>query len=98
MDKADADCAAALRQRPNNAGFLDSRGWPEIPVRGQFDKSIQDFNAALKEQPKLAASLYGRGIDELRQGAQGAGQSDLAAATALQANVADLFTAYGITP
>lgn len=99
LEQAEADCRAALRLRlrPDNASFLDSRGWLEYR-RGQFDKSLQDFNAALKLQPKQASSLYGRGIDELRLRDTGAGQSDLTAAAALQANIADLFTAYGITP
>lgn len=97
LNKAEADCAAALRARPDNAGFLDSRGWLKYR-RGQFDKSIQDFDAALKQQPKLASSLYGRGLSELRLGNRAAGESDLAAATALQAKVADQFEAYGITP
>ena len=64
----------------------------------RFDRSIQQFDAALEKQPKLASSLYGRGIDKLRMGNKASGEADMAAASAIQPNIADQMRTYDIAP
>jgi hypothetical protein len=46
--------------------------------------------------PKLAGSLYGRGIAELRNGETAAGSADIAAATAIQANITSHMADLGV--
>ena len=97
LDKAETDCNAALRLRPGTLSYLDSRGWVYFR-RGEFERSIDDFNTALGKQPALVSSLYGRGLDELRLARKAAARADMTKAAALQPNVSEQFEMYGIKP
>ena len=96
LDKALADCNAALKSRPDTAAFLDSRGLVRLRM-GDLDKSIADYDAALKLQPHSAWSLYGRGLAKVREGLTTAGEADIAAATAIQPRIEDEAGKHGIT-
>jgi tetratricopeptide (TPR) repeat protein len=97
LDKALADCNAALKLAPKSASYLDSRGLVYLR-QGALDKAIADFDAALTAQPKTAWSLYGRGIAKLRNGLTAEGQADIAAATALRPGLPEEARAHGIAP
>ena len=97
LDKALADCNAALRLSHNYFQILDSRGLVRLRL-GDYDKSIADYDEALSLQPKSAWSLYGRGLDKLRKGMTAEGQTDIAAATALRPMIADEARKHGIVP
>jgi tetratricopeptide (TPR) repeat protein/predicted aspartyl protease len=96
LDKALADCNAALKSRPDTAAFFDSRGLVRLRM-GDLDKSIADYDAALRLQPHRAWSLYGRGLARVRKGLTAAGEADIAAATALQPRIEDEAREHGIT-
>jgi tetratricopeptide (TPR) repeat protein len=66
--------------------------------QGNYDKAIRDYDDALRRQPKSAWSLYGRGLAKLRKGMSAQGQSDIAAATALEPKIAEKAAKYGIAP
>jgi len=66
--------------------------------KNDYDKAIADYNAALHLQPKSAWSLYGRGLAKLRKGLTADGQTDVAAANALEPKMAEHAARYGITP
>jgi tetratricopeptide (TPR) repeat protein len=89
------DCNEALSIRPSYADALDSRGFVNLKI-GQPNGAIADYDAALRINPKQASSLYGRGMAKLRTGRAADGQRDIAAAKALQANIADEFATLGI--
>jgi tetratricopeptide (TPR) repeat protein/predicted aspartyl protease len=95
LDKALADCEAALKRGPRAAGVLDSRGLVHLR-RGEFDLAIADYDAAIRLQPKEAWSLYGRGLAKLAKGAKSDGEADLAAATALAPNLPAAAKRYGL--
>jgi tetratricopeptide (TPR) repeat protein len=97
LDKALADCNAALRLDPGNPSWLDSRGLVELRM-GVFDKSIADYEDALRLRPTEAWSLYGRGLAELRKGLTAPGQADLKAATALRPRLPEEARAIGLEP
>jgi tetratricopeptide (TPR) repeat protein len=97
LEQALADCNAALRARPGTASFLDSRGLVYLRL-GNYDKAIADYDAALHQQAKSAWSLYGRGLAKTHKGKPSEGQSDLAAATALQPKIGELAARYGLSP
>jgi hypothetical protein len=50
----------------------------------------------LRVNPKEASSLYGRGVAKLKKGDSNAGNSDIAAAKAIQADIAEEFARYGV--
>jgi tetratricopeptide (TPR) repeat protein len=80
---------------PNDADTLDSRGFAYLKLKNP-DAAINDYNAALAVSPKMASSLYGRGLAEQIKGDQAAASKDIAAAKAIQANIADQFAKLGI--
>ena len=86
-----------MKLRPDTAAFLDSRALVQLR-RGDYDKAIADYDRALGLGSKDAWSYYGRGVAKLRKGLTAAGKADIAAATALQANIAHEAAKRGITP
>jgi tetratricopeptide (TPR) repeat protein len=97
LDRALADCSAAVHARPKVAAFLDSRGFVYLR-QGRYDQAIQDYDAALALDPKLAWALYGRGLAKQHQGQGAAAQADIAAATALASDIAAEAASHGIVP
>jgi tetratricopeptide (TPR) repeat protein/predicted aspartyl protease len=97
LDAALADCNAALKSSENRLALLNSRGLIE-QRRGNYDKAIADYTQAISLQPKNAWAHYLRGVAKLRQGKTGEGQSEIAAASALDAGVAERASQRGITP
>jgi tetratricopeptide (TPR) repeat protein len=89
-----ADCNEALRLIPNNAATFDSRGFVFLKMT-QFDAAVSDYDAALRINPERAFALYGRGLARLRN-EDPAGAADIAAAKALQADIAEEYARYGI--
>jgi tetratricopeptide (TPR) repeat protein/predicted aspartyl protease len=97
LDKALADCNAAVKARRTAATFLDSRGLVHLRM-GALDKAIADYDASLKLNPRAAWSLYGRGLARLRKGQASPGQADLAAAAAVYPQIQDEAAKYRLTP
>jgi tetratricopeptide (TPR) repeat protein len=97
LDKALADCNAALRLNPGDPTTLDSRGLVQLRL-GDFDKSIADYDAALRLRPNAAWSLYGRGLAELRKGLSAPGQADIKAATVIDPRLPDEARTAGLEP
>ena len=97
LDKALADCNAALRAVPGDADYLDSRGLVHLR-RAEFDRAIADYGVALAQNPKLAWSLYGRGLAELRIGAKVKGDLDIASALAMEPKLPERAAKLGLTP
>jgi tetratricopeptide (TPR) repeat protein len=93
LDKALEDCNASLKLAPRMAAILDSRDLVLVRL-GRIDEAIADYDAALKAQPKQAWSLYARGLAKQRKGLD----ADMAAATAIDANVAARAKQLGLAP
>ena len=89
-----ADCNQALRLMPKNAATLDSRGFVFLKM-SQFDAAVSDYDAALRINPKRAFALYGRGLARLKN-QDTSGESDVTAAKALQADIAEEYARYGM--
>ena len=101
LDAALNDCNAALKLSGKSGAFtariLNSRGLVRLR-RGEYDKSVADYDDSMKLNPKDAWVLYGRGIDKLRQGKSAEGEADMAAATALWPPIEDEFRSHGMAP
>ena len=89
-----ADCNQALRLMPNNPATLDSRGFVFLKMTN-FDAAVSDYDAVLRSDPKLAFALYGRGLARLRND-DPSGEADVAAAKAIQADIAEEYARYGM--
>jgi tetratricopeptide (TPR) repeat protein len=88
------DCEEALRLRPYDADYIDTRGFTNLKL-GQLDRAITDYSDALDINPKLSSSLYGRGMARLKKGDR-RGSADIAAAKAINADIAAEFARYGV--
>ncbi len=96
LDKALADCNAALAKSPRYANALDSRGFVYFRM-GQYDAAIADYTAALKLRARMASSLFGRGLAEQKKGMTTEAAADLAAARAADPTIDETFKGYGVT-
>jgi tetratricopeptide (TPR) repeat protein len=89
-----ADCNEAFRLMPGNLGTFSSRGFIFLKMT-QFDAAVSDYDAALKVEPKLPFALYGRGLARIRN-EDASGESDIAAAKAIQADIGEEYARYGV--
>src|SRR5882672_7745009 len=89
-----ADCNEALRLMPSNAGTLDSRAFIFLKMT-LFDAAVSDYDAALRIEPNVAFALYGRGLARIKN-EDAAGENDIEAAKAIQADIAEEYARYGI--
>lgn len=97
LDVAQKYCDDALRIAPSDLYTLDSRCLLKFRT-GDFANAIADCDAALRHNSVFPTSLYFRGLAKIRLGYTDLGKADVAAATALDANVATTFAGYGVKP
>ncbi len=97
LDRAEADCDAAVRAGPRNSAVLDSRGLVRLR-RGDLKGAMADYNAVLKLQPRLAWALYGRGLAKTLSGDTVGGETDMKAGLALDPELKAEAEQHGITP
>ncbi|HRF07765.1 MAG TPA: tetratricopeptide repeat protein [Xanthobacteraceae bacterium] len=91
------DCNNAIKIISDDPDFLDSRGFVYFRMR-RYDDAIADYNAALKIAPQKAHSLFGRGLAKLGKGDQAGSAADIAAAKAINADIAARYESYGVRP
>jgi tetratricopeptide (TPR) repeat protein len=97
LDRALADCNAAIKADPESTDALDSRALAHLRL-GQFDDAIADYSRALKIFPTKSVALYGRGLARLRKGLKAPGSADLASARSHDPKVGDRFAELGLKP
>ncbi len=95
LDKALADCDAALKLKPHQLSYLDSRGLVEIRL-DRPKNAIRDYDAILREQPKAAWSLYSRGVAKQKAGMAAAGEADMRTAVGIDPEAAIQAKRYGL--
>jgi tetratricopeptide (TPR) repeat protein len=94
LDDAMADCNWALRQVPNDAGTLFSRGF--VWFRKQrYAEAVSDFDASIARDSKYDVSYYLRGLSKIAMG-QSSGHADIEHARSIRPGVADDFVKDGI--
>lgn len=92
-----ANCNESLRLRPNDGQTLHSRGIIYLKL-GQLDKALVDFNSIVRLDAKDPDGLYARGITKQKMGDTMGGETDVAAAKSLVADIAKRFANYGVGP
>jgi tetratricopeptide (TPR) repeat protein len=95
LQSAISDCNEAIRLEPNVAATFDSRGLAYLKL-GQWELAVTDYNSALRMDPTLPSALYGRGFAKLKTGDRAGGNADIAAAEAVEQNIAGEFARYGL--
>ena len=96
-DLADAlrDCDEALKLQPGNIDARDTRGFVYLKL-GDFRSRSTTTAASLQVDPNHARALYGRGLAKVKSGDKAAGDTDIANATRLNANIAQEFAKLGV--
>ena len=97
LDSAILDCNAALKLRPEFLDALDSRGFVMLKINLPR-RAISDYEAALKINSKHASALYGRGIAYRRLGEKGHGDRDVKLALAIDPQIGEQFSLFGVNP
>jgi len=92
-----ADCDAVLKDQPDNAGALDSRGLVLLKL-GRTDDALASYSAAIKFSPTLASAWYMRGLIERQTGDTASGDADIAQAVALFPHIAEIYAHGGEKP
>jgi tetratricopeptide (TPR) repeat protein len=89
------DCNEALQLDPDDYNVLGNRGLVYLRL-GRFDEAIADYDASLKRAPKNSLALFGRGIAKQRLGQTVQSSVDIAAAKAIDSDIAEVFSSYGV--
>ena len=95
VEAALRDCNESLRLRPNHANTLMHRGNAYLAAE-KLDQALADYEAALRLNPKDEWSLYGRGLIKVKRGNSADGNTDIAAANAIEARIGEAFASRGI--
>ena len=93
-DRAIADYNQAIKLNAKSASAYNNRG-VAYDKNGEYDRAILDYDQAIKLDPKLAFALYGRGLARLKN-EDPSGEADIAAAKALQSDIAEEYARYGM--
>lgn len=67
-------------------------------LSGKYENAIQAYDGLSEGDPKAGDGLYGRGLTKLKKGDIAGGNADIAAAKALEADIAEQFAKDGIKP
>lgn len=89
------DCRKAIRRDGDQPAYLDSLGLVQLRLGHDAD-AIKAYEQALAQKPKAAWSRYGLGLAKIHSGQVDAGRVDLAAARALDPNIATQAGRYGL--
>jgi hypothetical protein len=76
--------------------YLDSLGLVQLRL-GHDTDAIKAYEQALPQKPKSAWSRYGLGLAKIHSGQTDAGRADLAAAQALDPDIAKRAAKHGLT-
>jgi tetratricopeptide (TPR) repeat protein len=94
LDRALAECDAAIALAPDAANIQDSRAFVLLRL-GRIDEALDQYGKVLAKT-QLPGSLYGRSLAEAHKGDQAAADRDAAAALKLDPQIQDDFDAYGM--
>ena len=96
LDDALSDCRKAIRRDGKNPAYLDSLGMVQLRL-GHYPESISAYELALASNGHSAWSHYGLGLAKIRSGQKDAGNTDLAAARAINPDIDAQAAKFGLT-
>ena len=80
---------------PNNAATLDSRGFVFLKMT-HFDAAVSDYDAALAAQSEARLGALWARRGEIEERGRWRRRADIAAAKAIQADIAEEYARYGV--
>jgi tetratricopeptide (TPR) repeat protein len=89
-DRAIADYSAAIRLAPNDTAAFFNRGLT-YAAKDDLERAIADLSETIRLAPNHARALYVRGVARHDRGDAAGGDADIAAAKAIDADVARAF-------
>jgi tetratricopeptide (TPR) repeat protein len=89
------DCDTALKLAPLNLDIRATRGFVFLKL-GDPQLALNEYNAVLERDPNRALALYGRGLALIGIGKKSDGERERAAGLALDPEVADSFSKFGL--
>lgn len=92
-----SDCNEALKGRPDEASFLDSRGLVLLRL-GRKEEALADYDRALAKNSNIPSSLMGRSIVWARKGNPSKARVDEDAALKIAPEIKADFERYGVVP
>ena len=96
-DKAMQDFSRALTLKPGHLVALTQRGHANVRLQ-QWATAIADYDAAISISATNSEARYGLGVAKIYSGDIPGGQSDIAAAMAVDSGVTARMTTLGIPP
>jgi len=97
LEEALADANDALQISPWSTEARHLRATVYLRMN-RFDDAIADFESALRTGLRSAESLFGRGIVKREKGDVPGGNADIAEATRLQPDIAEVMAKRGLRP
>ena len=91
------DCASYSNQTGGDARSHEAMSLIRWRLQ-DFPTAIAQANMSIAIYAKRAPALYMRGVAKLRSGDKAGGDADIAAAKAIDSNIADTYAGYGVTP
>lgn len=89
------DCRKAIRRDGANPAYLDSLGLIQFRL-GRYAEAVETYAKAAAEMPKSAETRYGLGLARKRNGDVAGGDADIAAAKAIDPEIAAQFAKFGL--
>lgn len=85
--RAIADYGEVIRLDSSVLTAFNNRAWAYYQLK-QFSKAIVDYDTVIRRDPRNVQALYIRGLAEAKLGRNNSSKADIAAATALDPNIA----------
>jgi len=93
--RALADCDMALKLSPVSLDVRATRGFVYLKL-GDPQLALNEYDSLLEADPNRSVALYGRGLALIAAGRKEEGEREKKAALAIDGEVADNFTKYGL--
>lgn len=91
------DCNSALQLFPAGTAIYGQRALIYVRI-GKFAEAISDYDTAIQSVPHVPYFLFGRGIAKHRAGDAAGGDTDIAAARAIDTAISSKFATFGLVP
>jgi tetratricopeptide (TPR) repeat protein len=97
LQEALTDCERAVTLAPDDAAVLRYKAYLLLKLE-RFNDALSDFDASVRKEPMNADGLFGRGTTRVALGDRLLGEADIAAAMALDPQIAQNFEDETNTP
>jgi tetratricopeptide (TPR) repeat protein len=90
LQEALPDCERSVALAPDDAAALRFKAYLLLKLE-RYNEAFSDFDISVRKEPMNADGLFGRGSARIALGDRSAGEADIAAAMALDPQIAQNF-------